>query len=71
MRLFVPLSRAETEALMALARAERRRPQDQAALLLSAAIAASLQGHASGPSDGEAPSASRGLTVHEFTEREV
>jgi hypothetical protein len=35
MRLYVPLNRQEYEALERLAYAERRRPQDQAAVLLS------------------------------------
>ena len=34
MRVFVPLTREETERLQVIARAERRRPQDQAAHLL-------------------------------------
>ena len=39
MRLFVPLTRGEFEALVALARTERRRPQDQAAAMLAALLA--------------------------------
>jgi hypothetical protein len=35
MRLYVPLNRQEFEALERLAHAERRRPQDQAAVLLA------------------------------------
>jgi hypothetical protein len=35
MRLYVPLNRQEYEALERLAFAERRRPQDQAAVLLA------------------------------------
>ena len=35
MRLFVPITRGEFEALAALARKERRRPQDQAAALIA------------------------------------
>ena len=35
MRLYVPLDRSTYEALERLAAAERRRPQDQAAVLLS------------------------------------
>jgi hypothetical protein len=35
MRLFVPLTRDEFDRLLELARAERRRPQDQAALILA------------------------------------
>jgi hypothetical protein len=35
MRLYVPLSRQEYEALERLACAERRRPQDQAAVILA------------------------------------
>jgi hypothetical protein len=34
MRLFVPLTRDEFDRLLARARAERRRPQDEAALLI-------------------------------------
>jgi len=37
--LYVPLDRSELEVLEALAVAERRRPQDQAAVLLSRALA--------------------------------
>lgn len=37
--LYVPLDRSELEVLETLAVAERRRPQDQAALLLSRALA--------------------------------
>lgn len=40
MRLFVPLTREEFGALLRLARAERRRPQDQVAVLLSRALGA-------------------------------
>ena len=40
MRLFVPITRAEFEALAALARAERRRPQDQAATIIARALSA-------------------------------
>lgn len=40
MRLFVPLTRPEFDALLSLARAERRRPQDQAAILLARTLAA-------------------------------
>ncbi len=43
MRLFVPLSKPETVALMDLARAQRRRPQEQAALLISQALAKYIQ----------------------------
>ena len=39
MRLFVPLTRAEFDRLSALAQAERRRPQDQAAVLLTRLLA--------------------------------
>jgi hypothetical protein len=46
MRLFVPLTPAEIDALMSLARAERRSPQDQAAVILSGALA-----RLSGPRD--------------------
>ncbi len=38
MRLFVPMTRSEFEALAALARADRRRPQDQAAALIATAL---------------------------------
>ena len=38
MRLFVSLTSDEFECLKALAQTERRRPQDQAAVLLSRAI---------------------------------
>ena len=39
MRLFVPMTLDEFERLSALAQAERRRPQDQAAVILARAIA--------------------------------
>jgi hypothetical protein len=39
MRMFVPLTVAELERLRRLARAERRRPQDQAAHLLGQVLA--------------------------------
>ena len=42
MRLFVPLTARDLDTLLALARAERRRPQDQAAVLLSRVLAARL-----------------------------
>jgi hypothetical protein len=35
MRLFVPLTKTEFDALRELARTERRRPQDQAAAMLA------------------------------------
>jgi hypothetical protein len=38
-RLFVPLTTEELERLGELARAERRRPQDQAALILARTLA--------------------------------
>jgi hypothetical protein len=38
-RLFVPLTRQEAQALINLARVERRRPQDQAAVMLAEALA--------------------------------
>lgn len=38
MRLYVPLRKSEFEQLVALARLERRRPQDQAALLIARAL---------------------------------
>lgn len=43
MKLFVPLSKSETAALMDLARAQRRRPQEQAALFISRALAKYVQ----------------------------
>jgi hypothetical protein len=39
MRLFVPLAKAEFDALRELARIERRRPQDQAAAMLAKVLA--------------------------------
>ena len=39
MRLYVPLNRQEYEALERLAYAERRRPQDQAAVLIARTLA--------------------------------
>ena len=50
MRLFVPLTRDEFDRLSALAQAERRRPQDQAAVLL----AQSLTAHPLDPSGSKA-----------------
>jgi hypothetical protein len=38
MRLFVPLTREEMEALVAIANEERRRPQDQGAALIARAL---------------------------------
>ncbi len=38
-RLYIPLTRDEADRLSKLAQAERRRPQDQAALLLAQALA--------------------------------
>lgn len=38
MRLYVPLTRQEFEALQRAALAERRRPQDQAATMLAKAL---------------------------------
>jgi hypothetical protein len=38
-RLYVPLSRREVDQLIKLAAVERRRPQDQAAVLLAATLA--------------------------------
>jgi hypothetical protein len=38
MRIYVPLRRQEFERLVSLAHDERRRPQDQAAFLLSRAL---------------------------------
>jgi hypothetical protein len=37
-RLFVPLTRDELDVLVAMANAERRRPQDQAAKIIAAAL---------------------------------
>jgi hypothetical protein len=39
MRLYVPLTRTEFDRLRDLALSERRRPQDQAAVLLARALA--------------------------------
>ena len=39
MRLFVPLTRPEFDALREIARIERRRPQDQAAAMLAKVLA--------------------------------
>ena len=39
MRLFVPLTKTEFDALRELARVERRRPQDQAAAMLAKVLA--------------------------------
>lgn len=44
MRIFVPLTRDEWERLLELARAERRRPQEQAAVLIAASLTAKPQG---------------------------
>ena len=38
MRLYVPITRQEFDALRQIALAERRRPQDQAAVLLGAVL---------------------------------
>ena len=38
MRLFVPLTKSEFDALRDLARDERRRPQDQAAVILAQSL---------------------------------
>jgi hypothetical protein len=43
MRLYVPLSQQEYEALERLAFAERRRPRDQAAAMLAALLSSSTQ----------------------------
>ena len=48
MRLFVPLRKDELEKLAALARAERRRPQDQAAVLIAQALRGTPQPAAPG-----------------------
>ncbi len=42
MRLFVPLTRDEFDRLREMARAERRRPQEQAAVILTSALATHL-----------------------------
>ena len=39
MRLYIPLRREEYEVLERVAHAERRRPQDQAAVILAQALA--------------------------------
>ena len=39
MRLFVPLTKTEFDALRDLAHSERRRPQEQAAALIATALA--------------------------------
>ncbi len=44
MKLYVPLTTEEVDRLCELARSERRRPQDQAALLLSHALLAAVAG---------------------------
>jgi hypothetical protein len=44
MRLYVPLNRDEYEALERLACAERRRPQDQAAILIVRTLAGTPSG---------------------------
>jgi hypothetical protein len=54
MRLFVPLTRDEFDCLLRLARAERRRPQDQAAVLLSRVL-------------GPGPAAARHMGTDEVT----
>ena len=38
MRLYVPLSKPEIDALVELAHAQRRRPQEQAAVLIGKAL---------------------------------
>jgi hypothetical protein len=64
MRLYVPLSRQEYEALERLAYAERRRPQDQAAAMLAHALAASLPA----PRDSRDPAETNGILHQEFDE---
>jgi hypothetical protein len=49
MRLFVPLTKTEFDALRDLARAERRRPQDQAAVLLAQTLADAPPRHTGDP----------------------
>jgi hypothetical protein len=49
--LFVPLDPAELDALQTVARAERRRPQEQAAVLLGEALAQRRNTPALGGSD--------------------
>jgi hypothetical protein len=57
MRLYVPISAKEFEQLRSLAYAERRRPQDQAALILAAQLErATTEGtsqHVSEPNNAE------------------
>ena len=48
--LFVPLDRHELDQLVELARLERRRPQDQAALLLAQAVKTALGSDPAAPS---------------------
>lgn len=50
MRLFVPLSKPEIDALVELAHARRRRPQDQAAVLIGKALAEYVQAQDAGNS---------------------
>ena len=52
MRLFVPLTKTEFDALRELARAERRRPQDQAAVMLCPLLEPGDRAVTSGESNG-------------------
>ncbi len=59
MRLFVPLNRDDFDRLSALAQAERRRPQDQAAILLSRSLASlALSDHRLSPRTEARPESS-------------
>lgn len=40
-RVYIPLAETEIDALVRLARAQRRRPQDQAALIITEALSSS------------------------------
>lgn len=51
MRLYVPLSKPEIDALVELAHARRRRPQDQAAVLIGKALAEYVRRTNQGDSD--------------------
>jgi hypothetical protein len=60
MRLFVPLTRDELDRLRELARAQRRRPQDQAAVLLTRALAVVTAADCAGEGDEQLASPERG-----------
>jgi hypothetical protein len=64
MRLYVPLSRQEYEALERLAYTERRRPQDQAAAMLAQTLAASLPA----AQTSRDPAENNGIPRHESDE---